>query len=284
VRDDIPIDEVKIQASHAWPAASATSAVGADGHFVIPVSSGAVVAFHDANENGVADLFAEATAHCSSGSSGWKCALGRTRIVAHRTTTGVVEDGAMTDTDSLTLRAEHYLHDGTTDSAALACLRDRPDVCARPGADALGPRNSAASAISPCELDDEVAPDRPFVVDLDAADGRRSLEVPYPARLDASVSVLRSGDRISIRATAAMPITYAIVWYGDVDANTVHWSSEQEIGTLRVRGEEVEATVPVAALNDCDACKLMLQIAHVEEHEEVAAYSEARFAIARGPS
>jgi hypothetical protein len=46
----------------------------------------------------------------------------------------------------------------------------------------------------------------------------------------------------------------------------------------------LRATVPTAALDDCHACKLMLQIAHVEEHGDVATFSEARFAIARGDS
>jgi hypothetical protein len=279
VKDGLPAAAARVQLSYRWPASTLTRALDGGGAFAVPTGYGAAVAFVDVDGNGGFEPFREPSAHCGRERDQWHCTIGRTRVIAHRVSSGTVEDDGEPVHDNIELRVERYLADGRPDDVAEACVRGELDLCAHVGADALGPATNPATAVSPCQLDGRLPEGESIPVTMTASDATLELDVPYPPALRASVRVDRSPDRISIIANADMPITNAIVWFGEMDANTVYWSTEQEPGALRIDAREVHASVPRSVLATCSTCKLMVQLANVAEGVDVGTFSEARFVI-----
>jgi hypothetical protein len=285
VDDDLSLSTAQVQLSRSWPASTETQIVRADGVFSVPSRFGSAIAYLDVDGDGALDLYREPSTHCRRDErTGWECRLRRTRVIAHRVLAAIAMDGSPDPSDHLELIAERYLVDGTVDRAAQACVHGQPDLCAHVGAAALGPADSLASAVSPCQLDDRVPRSVPISIDLGTSDGAVTLDVPYPPSLSARVEVVRRDDSFVIEADADLTVTNAVLWYGESDASAVYWSTEQDPDALTVAGRRLTAVVPDSVLDHCTSCKLMLQMAHIVEGAGIGTYSEARFVIPRSAS
>ena len=86
-------------------------------------------------------------------------------------------------------------------------------------------------------------------------------------------------DRVLVRGHSTHPLTHGVLWLGTVDASDIVWSTEDAPDALQLSSMEFLAAIPTSVVASCTDCKLMLQVAHVEDLASTGVYSEERFVI-----
>ena len=258
--------------------------VSEQGAFAVPAWAGAVVAFADVNDSGQLDRFEEPSVNCQRANARWQCNLSLRRVVAHRIVTTVADPGAEPLGDQIVVRAEEYDSLGAVMTNTRVCLTDDPLACSERGADAFGPTSisSHAEALSGCQLDVLDKGNATIALDVESDAGVNHVDIPTPPRLDLDVHVEKRAASFVVDATSTLPITHALVWIGEAEAETVYWSTEDADADLRIEGTHLRAIVPFSLDETCTTCKVMLQVASTQEHAETGTYSEARHLLSRG--
>ena len=266
-------DEVRFATGRAWVTSDAKVV------HTLSVVDRVAVAFLDVDHDGRFDPAVEPSTHCHIREGERRCTLSARRTIAHRVRnhriTGPERVSSTPLADDLVLVGSYYRADATMDSDAQFCLVSDPSVCSIAGTDPFA--KSERPAIAPCRLEAALrAPETSVRVSGDRVEQRITL--PTPAPLDARFEVTWGGDA-RVHIDTKRPIDQAIAWLG-IEGEAPRWVSELDPRT-RLGAMSFDVVVPQAALDACPGCRVVVQVAAIDDAEDVGTYSEDRVTILR---